>query len=378
MQKSKLNSNVVGANCVRPHFKELTLKKQKGITLIALIITIIVMLILVGVTVNVALNGGLFEKAETATKGTEEKAILEEMLAMMIIDDNGKFKPDEIIANMKAKHPEYQIDDSNKPNITITGKLGTYKYIVSETEIKIGSKEIKKFDWKDVGLTVDIDTDYKFYDPNTSTTYMINFTADGKLIVKADGTTVETYDATEEDDGILTIPFTYAGNVYDTTLTMNSNNIDVDAELKDFTTVTYTKVEEKTYPVVYSDPNGSMSIIEISPIEAIVYAPAIGATKKVNIYECSDLRAIPGYENYTLTNNSNITYTKMISNSSTELGPVYSELKDKWYMVAIDSGRKNIGIADEISDYTYIYERNTTMTKAEIDSIIQSANATSE
>ena len=36
------------------------LKKQNGITLIALIITVIVMLILVGVTVNVALNGGLF------------------------------------------------------------------------------------------------------------------------------------------------------------------------------------------------------------------------------------------------------------------------------------------------------------------------------
>ena len=59
------------------------MKKQNGITLIALIITIIVMLILVGVTINVALNGGLFKKAETATKQTEEQAILEEMLSMM-------------------------------------------------------------------------------------------------------------------------------------------------------------------------------------------------------------------------------------------------------------------------------------------------------
>ena len=41
----------------------LKLKNKKGITLIALIITIIVMLILVGVTINVALNGGLFETA---------------------------------------------------------------------------------------------------------------------------------------------------------------------------------------------------------------------------------------------------------------------------------------------------------------------------
>ena len=57
---------------------------QKGITLIALIITVIVMLILVGVTINVALNGGLFEKAETAKVQTE-KAVEEEQLMTAIV-----------------------------------------------------------------------------------------------------------------------------------------------------------------------------------------------------------------------------------------------------------------------------------------------------
>ena len=47
------------------------MKEQKGITLIALVITIIVMLILVGVSVTVALNGGLFEKATTAREETK-------------------------------------------------------------------------------------------------------------------------------------------------------------------------------------------------------------------------------------------------------------------------------------------------------------------
>ena len=46
------------------------MKGQKGITLIALIITIIVMLILVGVTISVALNGGLFKKAGEAVSET--------------------------------------------------------------------------------------------------------------------------------------------------------------------------------------------------------------------------------------------------------------------------------------------------------------------
>lgn len=45
------------------------MKNTKGITLIALIITIIVMLILVGVSIKVTLNSGLFESASKAVKG---------------------------------------------------------------------------------------------------------------------------------------------------------------------------------------------------------------------------------------------------------------------------------------------------------------------
>ncbi|MBQ3145082.1 MAG: hypothetical protein IJB90_00590 [Clostridia bacterium] len=132
MQKTKLNANAVGATNSRPHFEEMTLNNQNGITLIALIITIIVMLILVGVTINVALNGGLFEKAEIATKETEEKAILEEMLSMMEITNDGKIDAQAIIDKMKEK---YTVEGSI-PNITITGKLGKYNYELSETGIK--------------------------------------------------------------------------------------------------------------------------------------------------------------------------------------------------------------------------------------------------
>ncbi len=47
------------------------LRTKRGITLIALVITIIVMLILVVATVTVALNGGLFKSAKKATADTE-------------------------------------------------------------------------------------------------------------------------------------------------------------------------------------------------------------------------------------------------------------------------------------------------------------------
>ena len=57
------------------------LKTQNGITLIALVITIIVMLILVAVTISMAINGGLFEKAGKATGDTKNAMNAEQTLA---------------------------------------------------------------------------------------------------------------------------------------------------------------------------------------------------------------------------------------------------------------------------------------------------------
>ena len=49
------------------------MKKNKGITLIALIITIIILLILVGLSVNLLIKGDLFGSAEKAVNGTNAK-----------------------------------------------------------------------------------------------------------------------------------------------------------------------------------------------------------------------------------------------------------------------------------------------------------------
>ena len=54
--------------------------KESGITLIALVVTIIILLILAGVTIGVATNNsGLFEKAKLATDEYNNKAQLEEI-----------------------------------------------------------------------------------------------------------------------------------------------------------------------------------------------------------------------------------------------------------------------------------------------------------
>ena len=49
------------------------MRKNKGVTLITLIITIIVLLILVGVSINLIIKGDLFDNAEKAVDGTNAK-----------------------------------------------------------------------------------------------------------------------------------------------------------------------------------------------------------------------------------------------------------------------------------------------------------------
>ncbi len=111
-------------------------KTEKGITLIALIITIIVMLVLVGVTINVAVNGGLFEKGEKAAYQTNVATIKEKLAikkAEVLADHNGKSQDDygitfadlELTGNL----------DDFKTKLTIS-KDGTLYYIEDEVNDK--------------------------------------------------------------------------------------------------------------------------------------------------------------------------------------------------------------------------------------------------
>ena len=72
--------------------KENLIRKSKGITLIALIITIIVMLILVAVTITVSLNGGLFTTANESTIKMDLEYEKEQLLMAAIgaLKEDGK------------------------------------------------------------------------------------------------------------------------------------------------------------------------------------------------------------------------------------------------------------------------------------------------
>ena len=88
---------------------------QRGITLIALIITIIVMLILVAVTITVAVNGGLFEYAGRAGRETQNAIDKEQELAGGKITIDGKTYA--------------SVDDYLKGNA-----MGNWYYCVSKTD----------------------------------------------------------------------------------------------------------------------------------------------------------------------------------------------------------------------------------------------------
>ena len=85
---------------------------NKGITLIALVITIIVMLILVGVTISMAVNGGLFDYAGKATGETKNALNAEGQLAEGGIEVDGVWynSIDEYLNKDKVKTTAIRID----------------------------------------------------------------------------------------------------------------------------------------------------------------------------------------------------------------------------------------------------------------------------
>ena len=109
------------------------MKTQKGITLIALIITIIVMLILVGVTINVALSGGLFDKAKTASEQTQRETDKEQLLSAVIgtLNNDGTVNEAELQAHLPDGF-EY-VSSKNVYKNTVTEK----EYTINLTTGKV-------------------------------------------------------------------------------------------------------------------------------------------------------------------------------------------------------------------------------------------------
>ena len=151
-------------------------KKNKGITLIALVITIIVMLILVAVTIQIAVNGGLFEYAGRATGDTKNEIEAEQQLAngrvkitgiwYDSIDDyiNGIVSEDQPSPkdNVKDEHPgELEVIGTDTYEINSIEDLVALAYSVNKGETTYLGKTIE------LGKNLDFENDVSYANPET-------------------------------------------------------------------------------------------------------------------------------------------------------------------------------------------------------------------
>ena len=124
------------------------MKKNKGITLIALIITIIILLILVGVSINLAIKGDLFGSAEKAVSGTNDKVAQEQTRVDELMGELEKVEAQNAVHN-------WQYTDSTRAKIRCTctrckafndgdstGRTLSIGQQIGETESKTGSTSI--------------------------------------------------------------------------------------------------------------------------------------------------------------------------------------------------------------------------------------------
>lgn len=116
------------------------MKKNKGITLIALIITIIILLILVGVSINLAIKGDLFGSAEKAVNGTNAKT------------EEEQSRVDELMGELDR----VQVHNWKKSGDNIScGHCGVYVKIGQEIKYKDSGSETSVIKASSSGYTSD-------------------------------------------------------------------------------------------------------------------------------------------------------------------------------------------------------------------------------
>ncbi len=152
---------------------------NKGITLIALVITIIVMLILVAVTITTVVNGGLFEYASRAARETNSAIEAEQTLANGRIKVEGKWYAsiDEYIAGNEL------VWEENKDNSFTNVKTGTTVKIGDYVNYDCGVDSYQG-EWRVLGVEKgqlllmsddDVEKDYPLWDKdgyNNGVTYL--------------------------------------------------------------------------------------------------------------------------------------------------------------------------------------------------------------
>ena len=213
------------------------MKNVKGITLIALLITIIILLILSGIAISSLTGSGLFSKAEEAKEKTI-KAQLKEEIEMAI--------------------QEIQIEELPKGNIVTLESLANGQLVAKLTEI-----------------TADLDTDtitgeYKDYDYTITGEYEVII---GNKLVGEKPTITHTVDT--EQIGVTQVEITVNASVNDGTIV---EIIKPDGSIEENVgQVTYTVNKSGKYTFIAKSSNGRKASYTVKITNILPSAPVIEA-----------------------------------------------------------------------------------------------------
>ena len=125
------------------------MKNNKGITLMALIITIVIMLILATVTIG-AINGGLFDYAGKAKTGAEEATIIEGIQKAYILAQTTSKTNKVKEADMQKQIDQILVDQDAvvaKEEDTFIVQIGEKYYEVENNGKVTGPKVFEKLEY---------------------------------------------------------------------------------------------------------------------------------------------------------------------------------------------------------------------------------------
>lgn len=110
--------------------------KNKGITLLALIVTVIIMLILATVTINLTNNGGAVDKAKEAVTATQKAADKEELqLAVFAATDYALGEMDGEALTTSLEEDGWTVVDNEDDTYTCTSASGNEFTVTIDGEI---------------------------------------------------------------------------------------------------------------------------------------------------------------------------------------------------------------------------------------------------
>ena len=187
-------------------------KEMRGITLIALVITIVIIMILAGVTLNLVVgNNNLFDKAKSTQK-IQTVAGIKEALELEKVDiqvESKKVDLDTYLEQISTGKKNYNLSskekvDEKNAEIIVNDE---YKFLVKDKEngdVEIIYDGIAKAD----DLTISSKNGTYTY-PNSGTFEVTNNTSRGELTVSSDASNIAT--ASIEGNTITVKPETVAG-----------------------------------------------------------------------------------------------------------------------------------------------------------------------